>query len=57
MKIEARTKNTDRLSNLTKNKKCIILDYRGDEENGEYLIEVGKFPALRIWTAAENIEI
>ncbi len=54
MKIEARTKNHPYLSNVTRDKKCVILDCRGDEETGfEYLIEVGKFNTLRMWMSEE----
>lgn len=58
MRMEARTTNDPYLSNKIRNKKCTIMDCRGSEEEGfEYLIDVGKFPTLRMWLDEEYIDL
>lgn len=60
-KIAARTIDHPHLSNITRDRKCTVMNCRGDEENGfEYLCSFkhrGTPDGLRVWIPAEYIEI
>ncbi|MBM7717185.1 hypothetical protein JOC94_004210 [Bacillus thermophilus] len=58
VRVKTRFKDLPGLSKKTRGKAAVILDCRGDEDQGyEYWVEVGKFPTLRMWTPAEFLDL